>query len=207
MTPAPDTSVDKLTKQWLEIAERHAQFGSGTAAEQASRFQLERLLPLTARRCREHLSPELRRPVDALISLVGMSPQTTIIMCEALRPRELLLVTSESTGPSLEAIERWLGDPARDWPRPHVRVEIVPPTDASRTSQAVREWVTARRTERPTQRVVFDATGGKKSMSVIAGMLAVQLGLEVVYLDSTYDPSRRMPRPGSEFIVRIEIPQ
>jgi hypothetical protein len=206
MTHTSDTELTQLTTEWLEIAAGRAAFGEGTAAEQATRFQLERLLPRTARRCMERVPPEVSRGVDALISLVGMSPQTTIIMCEALRPREILLVTSENTGPSLEAIDRWFADPARDWPRPQVRVEVVPPNDASRTSQVVRAWVTARRTERPTQRVVFDATGGKKSMSVIAGMLAVQLGLEVMYLDSAYDPSLRMPRPGSEVVVPIAVP-
>ena len=43
-------------------------------------------------------------------------------------------------------------------------------------------------------------------MSVVAGMLAVQLGVEVVYLDSVFDPSLKMPRPGSEVIVRIDLP-
>lgn len=201
-----DAALRDLTSQWLEIANGRAAHGSGTAAEQSTRFQMERLLPLTAHRCRMRLDPSVPSPVDALVSLVGMSPQTTIMMCEALRPRELLLVTSANARASVEVIEAWLGDAARDWPRPALSIELVPPTDSVITATAVRNWVAARRSSAPGARVVFDATGGKKSMSVIAGMLAVQLGLEVVYLDSTYDPSLRMPRPGSEVVVPIGVP-
>jgi hypothetical protein len=201
-----DAALRDLASQWLEIANGRASYGVGTAAEQSTRFQMERLLPLTARRCRLHLDPSIKSPVDALVSLVGMSPQTTIMMCEALQPRELMLVTSANARTSVEAIEAWLGDASRDWPRPAVSVELVPPTDSAITAAVVRNWVAMRRAAQPGARVVFDATGGKKSMSVIAGMLAVQLGLEVVYLDSTYDPSLRMPRPGSEVVVPIGIP-
>ncbi len=40
-------------------------------------------------------------------------------------------------------------------------------------------------------------------MSVAAGMIALVRGLEVVYVDSQFDPATRKPRPGSEQIVLI----
>jgi hypothetical protein len=201
-----DQTIAGLTKQWLEIANGRSSFGAGTAAEQATVFQMQRLLPLSAKRCRARLGPTLAPTVDALVSLVGMSPQTTIMVSEALQPRQLLLVTSENARASIDAIEAWFASPERDWNPPSVTIKIVPPTDSEITAQAVREWIASLRAKAPSTRIVFDATGGKKSMSVIAGMLAVQLGLEVVYLDSTFDPSLRMPRPGSEVVVPIAVP-
>ena len=44
-------------------------------------------------------------------------------------------------------------------------------------------------------RLVIDATGGKKSMSVAAGMIVLVRGLEVVYVDSHFDTATRKPRP------------
>jgi hypothetical protein len=35
----------------------------------------------------------------------------------------------------------------------------------------------------------------------------VQLNLEVVYLDTEFDASLRMPRPGSEVVVRVPVPR
>jgi hypothetical protein len=211
MTNPPLHELDAVLKErigrWLEIANGREKFGDGTTAEQSVRFQMEQLLPLTARRCRLQLDPGLHGTVDALISLVGMSPQTTIMISEALRPARLMLVTSASSRASAETIGGWLGDASLEWPRPQVESRPVPPTDSDSIAAAVREWVRAVRAQEPGARIVFDATGGKKSMSVIAGMLAVELGLEVVYLDSTFDPSLRMPRPGSEVVVPIRVPR
>jgi len=202
-----DAALPEFVARWLEIAKGRETCGSGTSAEQSTRYQMERLLPLTARRCRLYLDASLREPIDGLVSLVGMSPQTTIMVSEALRPRNLLLVASTGVEGSVQAIDAWMRDPARDWPSPSIETALVPPTDSDRTARAVRTWIEARRAAAPGGRIIFDATGGKKSMSVVAGMLAVQLGLEVAYLDSTFDPSLRMPRPGSESIVLIPVPR
>ena len=196
-----------LTAQWQAIACGREQYGAGTASEQSVRFQMERLLPLTAARCRTNLDPSLVGAVAGLVSLVGMSPQTTITMAEALRPRELLLVTSENAYASIEAISAWLASASRDWPAPIITVSRVPPTDSNAIATSVREWLAPRRAADASARIMFDATGGKKSMSVVAGMLSVELALEVLYLDSVFDPSLKMPRPGSEVIVSIPRPR
>ena len=135
-----------------------------------------------------------------------MSPQTTIIMVEALRPRELLLIASEQSKVSVAEIAKWMSSSTRDWQTPRLEVAYIPPTDSQAIAASVHRWVDSRRGADASARVVIDATGGKKSMSVVAGMLAVQLGVEVVYLDSVFDPSLKMPRPGSEVIVRIDSP-
>lgn len=202
-----DSTLAERTARWLEIANGRETYGAGTAVEQSTRFQMEQLLPLTARRCHAKLDPLLQGQVDGLVSLVGMSPQTTIMVTEALRPMRLLLVSSSNSHASSQAIESWLCDPKREWRAPRPEVRPIPPTDPDAIGAAVRDWVRAIRAQAPAARVVLDATGGKKSMSVVAGMLAVELGLEVVYLDSAYDPSLRMPRPGSEVVVPIRVPR
>ena len=201
-----DEKIRSLTMRWHAIATGLEAFGAGTTSQQAVRFQLEELLPLTAARCRENLEIALRKPAAGLVSLVGMSPQTTIIIVEALRPRELLLIASEQSKVSVAEIAKWMSSSTRDWQTPRLEVAYIPPTDSQAIAASVHRWVDSRRGADASARVVIDATGGKKSMSVVAGMLAVQLGVEVVYLDSVFDPSLKMPRPGSEVIVRIDLP-
>jgi len=209
MTPMYELheQIRALAAEWLEIAGGRRTFGNGTTAEQATRFQLERLLPLTSRLCRQSLSPDIRSPADGLASLVGMSPQTTITMAEALRPRSLLLVTSENAGESVQVIRDWFDRADLGWRAPSIAVEKVPPTDSSAIAHGVRTWIAGQRASNAAATLYFDATGGKKSMSVVAGMLAVQLNLEVVYLDTEFDASLRMPRPGSEVVVRVPVPR
>jgi hypothetical protein len=208
MTPMNELheQIRKLAADWLEIAAGRRCFGSGTTAEQATRFQLEKLLPLTTKLCRQTLGSDLRSPADGLASLVGMSPQTTITMAEALRPRSLLLVTSENASESIQVIHEWFNRSDLGWQPPCIAVRKVPPTDSSAIAHGVRNWIADQRASSPNAILYFDATGGKKSMSVVAGMLAVQLNLEVVYLDTEFDASLRMPRPGSEVVVRVAVP-
>lgn len=195
-----------LSAQWTNIANGRESYGAGTTVEQATRFQMDQLLVVTSARCRENLDADLRAPVAGLISLVGMSPQTTITLCEALRPRELLLVTSAFAASSVDTISAWLNDASREWAAPNIVVELIAPTDSNAIATSVQRWLETQRSNASAGRIVFDATGGKKSMSVIAGMLAAKLGFEVVYLDSTFDASLKLPRPGSEVIVRIPLP-
>lgn len=198
--------IRTLAAEWFEIAAGRRGFGSGTTAEQAMRFQLERLLPLTTKLCRNSLSSDLRSPADGLASLVGMSPQTTITMAEALRPRSLLLVTSENASDSIRVIRAWFDRSDLGWNPPIIAIQKVPPTDSNAIAHGVRTWISERRASNPQATLYFDATGGKKSMSVVAGMLAVQLNIDVVYLDTEFDASLRMPRPGSEVVVRVPVP-
>ena len=118
----------------------------------------------------------------------------------------MLLVTSENASESLQVIREWFNRSDLGWQPPSIAVQKVPPTDSSAIAHGVRNWIADRRASSPNAILYFDATGGKKSMSVVAGMLAVQLNLEVIYLDTEFDASLRMPRPGSEVVVRVPVP-
>lgn len=209
--PSIDARIAELRTQWQSIATGRASFGPGTTADQAARFQTTQLLALTAQRCHERLPSALRGPVDGLASLVGSSPQTTIMTAEAFRPRWILLITTTRMDASVRAIESWLDAAIDRWPRPRVAILRAAATDSTAIATGLGSWrdqVAEDRAEGERDpRIVLDATGGKKSMSVIAGMIAAQHALEVVYIDSQFDASLRMPLPGSEDIVAISLPK
>ncbi|MDA1008907.1 MAG: hypothetical protein O2800_07930 [Planctomycetota bacterium] len=156
-------------------------------------------------------------PVFGLASMVGSSPQTSILAAEALRPTHLLLLSTEGVGTSVATIREWFDAADRGWVSPSITVAVCDPIDPNSMSSALADWrrslslaspASAASAASPTtsmspRRLVLDATGGKKSMSVAAGMIAMAQLLEVVYIDSQFDPATRRPRVGSERLVRI----
>ena len=146
----------------------------------------------------------LNPPVFGLASLVGSSPQTSILTAEALRPQNLLLLSTSGVADSVRTIREWFDSQNRGWVGPTISVAVCDPIDPNSMADAVTLWVNTLDSRSSTPcRLVIDATGGKKSMSVAAGMIASIRGLEVVYIDSQFDPATRKPRPGSEQIVLI----
>lgn len=143
-------------------------------------------------------------PVIGLASTVGSSPQTSILTAEALRPKHLLLLATDGVENSVRTIREWFDSQDRGWLAPLISVAVCDPIDPNSMADAVIVWSNALDSKSSAHfRIVIDATGGKKSMSVAAGMIALVRGLEVVYVDSQFDPATRKPRPGSEQIVLI----
>lgn len=156
-------------------------------------------------RIRETTNSSLLNPsVYGLASLVGSSPQTSILAAAALRPKHLLLLSTDGASGSVSTIREWLALSDLGWTAPVVSVAVCDPLDSNNFLDAVTAW------SRPLEgdstarnRIVLDATGGKKSMSVAAGMIAMVRGIEIVYIDSEFDLAARTRRPGSEKIVLI----
>ena len=194
-----------LVTEWRDIATGKVSFGSGSPIEQANSFYRKKLLPLVAQQLSNKLTHELRNPpAFGLISLVGSSPQTSILTAEALRPRHLLLIATAGVSESVDLIRDWFTNHHGGWPVPAVIAVVCDPTDVKSMDQAVGTWLEALSQQRPsTPRIFIDASGGKKSMSVAAGMIALQRKIEVLYIDSKFDASLRLPEPGSEVIVGL----
>jgi hypothetical protein len=136
----------------------------------------------------------------ALVSLVGMSWQPVVLMASWVRPqRLLLLVTAESRNlqPGGDSLLSYLSRHA-DVKLSAIDVTEVPDSGEVEIYRHVRDFV-ARLPFEP-RAVAVDPTGGKKSMSVAAGLAAAQLGCPIVYVDyAQYDQHIRMPLAGSEF--------
>ena len=205
--PVREARFITLVTEWRDIATGKVSFGSGSSSEQASCFYRKKLLPMVAQQLSNKLTHELRDPpAFGLISLVGSSPQTSILTAEALRPRHLLLITTAGVSESVDLIRDWFTNHHGGWPVPALIAVVCDPTDVKSMDQAVGTWLEALSQQRPsTHRIFIDASGGKKSMSVAAGMIALHRKIEVLYIDSKFDASLRLPEPGSEVIVGLSF--
>ena len=92
------TQFDLLCQQWRDIA-------SGGASQQARKFYRHSLLPVIAQRIALSGTTEFAgNPVSGLVSFVGTTPETTILVTEATRPANLLLVASHGVQESVNVI-------------------------------------------------------------------------------------------------------
>ena len=137
---------------------------------------------------------------SALISVLGFSWQPVALMAAWVRPERMLLLGTR------ESLEEKYGN--------ETVIQIVSRVshiDAERIEKRViagdAEFIIYRETKAFIQRynlsprkVAVDPTGGKKSMSVSAGLAGFLSGSLLVYVDNTgYDTEKRIPIAGSEY--------
>jgi|GEM_PF-1424135 len=171
--------------------------------DRALEFYFTRILPDVVRlldRSQEHAA--LRsRGYSVLVSTMGLSPETTVIATSVLRPRRLIIIASERNEAKLQL--------AMDFLERHdimkvaaVRVEDVDPTNTKQIYDAIRRHFRAGQDGSP----IMDVTGGKKIMSAMAAIVAVELGIPLCYVEGAYDNDRRRPLPGTERVIALRNP-
>ena len=100
-------SFDDLTRQMARIQRGDEPYGQGSAALQATSFDIDHLLVEAVRRAREaSVLPE--RQVDLLISVCGFAAVPTLLTFELLQPRRLLILRSQDAKESVNLIGRYL---------------------------------------------------------------------------------------------------
>lgn len=138
---------------------------------------------------------------DLLVSLMGFSPETTVITTALLRPLRLVIVASENAKWHLELCRTFLSQHkllAVDL----VSSRMIDPLDHGGFFKLLTDELS-----KETGRRLVDLTGGKKIMSAVAGHAAWTLGLPVCYLESrSYNEKMRRPEPGSEELFILEPP-
>ena len=83
--------------------------GEGDAQAQARRYWLEVLAEPIIERAREKLREAGRLPkVDLLVSVAGVSPDTTIVTAGVFQPREVLVVSSGLPYDNIDIIAEFL---------------------------------------------------------------------------------------------------
>ena len=145
-------------------------------------------------------APDAFERPRALVSLVGMSWQPVVLMASWVRPERLLLIVTRDSRAQRPGGEDLVSYLSRHAGIDTVRIDVreVPDDGEVEIYRRIREFVTT--SGIPARLTAVDPTGGKKSMSVAAGLAASHLGCPIVYVDyREYDPVRRVPLPGSEY--------
>ncbi len=211
--------MDDTTQELLKLCERHGDildgkesYGDGDPQVQARKYWLDHLAKPVIERAREKLRENGKLPkVDLLVSVAGMTPETTIITAGVFQAQEILVISSYPLRENIDIIGKYLSD--------HLGI---------RHSQFSHEWcntedmsvfelvcnrVKAHRKRRSglSSNVIFgetlvDITGGKKLMSAGAAMAALELDLRICYVNNEFDKRRRVAVPGTEDIMLLDSP-
>src|SRR6266568_1391377 len=201
-----DAEVELHLLHMRKISEGLETYRGGNKYEQATYYYLDYLVDACAERARVHLPPERPLEVDLLICMTGLSPRPVVLAFKILRPKRLVLITSDDAHESINIIHDHVvmggGLRGADFSaRPCVSTD---PLDIYRI---VREEVdiVARRTGRPITAYI-DITGGRKVMGASAALAAWQLNLGLSYVDGDYDGTLKQALPGSDRILLLDNP-
>lgn len=188
-----DAAADRL------VAEQDEDLAAFT---DAGRYKDE-VLPWELARLR-HEQPPLQPPA-LLCLLCGTSPQPLLLSVSFCRPQRVLLVGTD-TRDGRDAVEEVrsllpVGQSVEPWQAIHA----MDPALAFRALHQ-RLLVEMARPGIPREQVLIDITGGKKTMTAAAFLLASELGLQTVYVDGEHHRRLRLPRPGKAQVSMLADP-
>jgi hypothetical protein len=170
-----------------------------TDAGAASAFYFQHILPAVVKHHRQRVSTVAS--CELLVSLMGFSPETTVLATAFLRPQQLVIVASKNAERYCEQCIAFLTEHTLS-AREAISVRMVDPTDHDALFVTLCDALAGTSGHR-----LVDFTGGKKIMSAVAGYAAWSLGLPVCYLETrAYNEQMRRPEPGSEEIFILEPP-
>lgn len=169
--------------------------------ERALHFYFENILPGLVQYLLAHRRPELNDfSCDTLVSLMGFSPETTVLATALLRPKRVLAIRSAGVDSSYDLAAQFLIS-GHFIKFSGLRDAEVNPADPADIYHTIRRHVTGK-----DERAIVDVTGGKKVMSASAALAASELRIPMCYIDGDYDPQMRRPIPGSERLVLLPNP-
>jgi len=186
---------DEPRQRWVELL----QSGQSAAAQE---LYFEAILPglLPGLRARPEHREIGARKVHTLVSLMGYSPETTVISTAIVQPERLVVITSENVP---ESYERMLMFLVQHRILPGWRAHFVPvdPVDYEGIYRAVKAELQTGREN------LVDITGGKKVMSATAGAVGWRLDVPLCYVENErWDTVLRRPIPGSETLIILRNP-
>lgn len=170
-----------------------------TDAREATVLYFDEILPQVV--AHQQAKSKTHPKCDLLVSLMGFSPETTVITAACLRPQRLVIVASDNAKWHLEQCQNFLAQ-HKLLVVEAITSRVVDPIDHLGLFKVLTEELSGESGRR-----LVDLTGGKKIMSAVAGYAAWSLGLPVCYLESrAYNEQMRRPEPGSEEIFILEPP-
>lgn len=177
-----------LIQEWLALK-----------GKEATAFYFEHILESVVASLKERCPEEIRNAnCDCLVSLMGFSPETTVLAAAAVRPKRLYVVTGEKTEENYDLAHQFLVK-HHILKHSQIRLESIHPDHPSEIYEAI-DSITS------SHHCMVDVTGGKKIMSATAGQVAWEKAAQLCYIDGDYDPVLRRPWPGSERIVLLLNP-
>jgi CRISPR-associated protein (TIGR02710 family) len=188
--------IETLSQAWRAMPR-------GTEAEKTAsqRFYQEQVFPLVCEAFAAREAEKVSQVYDLAVMTAGGSPEALILSLSALRPAQVFFLHT-AWSRSLEGIDQVvtsLGLKPSQFDKAQVN-----PDDTLDTYAGVKQGIAWAGNP---ARVVVDISGGKKSMSVAAGLAAYVIGADIVYVDNReFWQGLGKPKPGSEFLAMLSHP-
>ncbi len=176
--------------------------------EQANELYFKDILPIVLKILDEQPNIiKLRKTgYHTLVSLMGLSPETTIIATHAIHPQRLAIVYDKDTSSSYDRAHNLLSD--KMLKHSQIKQVEIDPINCSEMYIKIKEWIINNYQPgvNSTHKHIVDITGGKKIMSATAAQTAWELDTPLCYIDGKYDKQLRRPIPGTENVMCINDP-
>ncbi len=140
---------------------------------------------------------DFERP-GVLLMLVGTSPEPLVISIKKLRPQRVHFICTADSEKFIDRVVAGTGLQPSQFDK-----TLLKGFETQETYRAVKTL-----SERYSgQTLALDITGGKKAMVAGAALAGFLCELPVYYVDfREFDPEKRRPKPGSEFVARLANP-
>lgn len=181
--------MDEMNKKYNEIKD----------FKKRDEFYFNEFLPLYLKKFIEENKQELRKEYDILISLVGLSPATSILSGSLVKPKEgvYLIVTQESSKYRDIIIEKI------EYEKEKISFHEVDERNINDLYNKIVDIYLSNKEKR----ILIDLTGGKKTMSAISGMISAIFNIDACYIDyRRYVRESNKPFFSSEFLKIINNP-
>jgi CRISPR-associated protein (TIGR02710 family) len=162
-------------------------------------FYNSKIFPLTKLIFLANPNNRVEKQYDCLFSTLGESPHPVILAILAVNPSDkvFLFHTKET--------ERFVDYVASESGLSHTRCKAIL-IDGSNVADLYGKMKDLYLDYRE-KKVAIDITGGKKTMSSGAAMAGFVMNADIFYIDNLgYDSDLRCPRPGAEFLYRVNNP-
>lgn len=186
--------ITVLTKEWVELLQcKHD--------DAALKMYCERIIPCLIPKMRSKFQSLTGYDAhyDGLISLLGFTPETVVLIHQFIKPDMLVVLHTNETSHLLDTVVRYSGI-SMDcfFHEPFVET---PNTDIYRALEA------ALKRFPKGAHIAIELTGGKKTMGGALAVAAGVLDIDLLYIDyEKYMPEFRKPEPDSTYILLVGNP-
>jgi hypothetical protein len=148
-----------------------------------------------------------------LISLMGFSPETTVICAAVVRPQRLFVIYGAADNEEERRKVQLSFRIAHQFLTTHgildaaqIHHQEINPIDPIEIYAAIRTAIDQTPAINDSTSALVDITGGKKVMSATAGQSAWEARLPLCYVEGEYEPTLRRPWPGTEIVMKLQNP-
>ncbi|MEO0289552.1 MAG: hypothetical protein ABIN00_07960 [candidate division WOR-3 bacterium] len=181
--------TDEMNKKYNEIKD----------FKERDRFYFDEFLPLYLKKFIEENKQELKKEYDILISLVGLSPATSILSGSLVKPKKgICLIFTEESSKYMNIILEKI-----EYEKEKISFHEVDEKNINDLYNKIIDIYLSNKEKR----ILIDLTGGKKTMSAIAGMISAVFNIDACYIDyRRYVRESNKPYFSSEFLKIINNP-